>query len=313
MPIFSIVHTTKYEYENPVVESMNEIRIFPYKCPDQEVLQHELNISYSPLMHTFYDYWRNKVGTFSISHPHKELVIENKLLIRTTMPNLLQINFHSGFDELNQEMQGQLKLLELSRPDKIDNKDSLNELLSTISDGSHSIAMIVERTSDVIYKKFRYVKGITSIETTVDEILLHGGGVCQDFAHLMLQLLRSMSIPARYVSGYICPNKNGMRGEGATHAWVEAYIPGYGWTGIDPTNNTWVTNAHVKLALGRNFRDCTPVKGTFRGNSKQHLSVNVSIGYEDGNSFQETNDVQTQVNIRPMSEIDIHMFGSQQQ
>jgi transglutaminase-like putative cysteine protease len=101
-----------------------------------------------------------------------------------------------------------------------------------------------------------------------------------------------MGIPTRYVSGYICPNKNGMRGEGATHAWVEAYIPQLGWTGIDPTNNVWATSHHVKLAVGRNFNDCSPVKGTFKGISRQTLSVYVSVGYEDGHVFEEVNDVQ---------------------
>jgi transglutaminase-like putative cysteine protease len=100
-----------------------------------------------------------------------------------------------------------------------------------------------------------------------------------------------MKIPSRYVSGYICPNKNGMRGEGATHAWIEALIPGYGWAGIDPTNNVWVTNKHIKLAVGRNFNDCTPIKGTFKGSADQNLSVYVSVGYEDGKTFEELNDV----------------------
>lgn len=313
MPIFSITHTTKYEYENPVTESMNEIRVFPYKCLEQEILQHELNISYSPLMQVYHDYWKNKVGTFSIYHPHKHLTIENKLLIRTTSPNLLQLNFQTGFADLEREMSGQLRLLEMAKADKIKNKQDIDALNALVLDGADSIAEIIEKSSAVIYKQFRYARGITNVETTVDEILEHGGGVCQDFAHIMLQLLRNMRIPARYVSGYICPNQNGMRGEGATHAWVEAYIPGYGWAGIDPTNNVWVTNAHIKLAIGRNFDDCSPIKGTFRGNSKQHLSVNVSIGYEDGNSFEDTNDVQTQVNIRPLSEIDLRLLGSQQQ
>ncbi len=82
-----------------------------------------------------------------------------------------------------------------------------------------------------------------------------------------------------------------MRGEGATHAWVEAWVPGYGWAGIDPTNNVWVTNKHIKLAVGRNFNDCSPIKGTFKGAADQNLSVYVSVGYEDGKIFEELNDV----------------------
>ena len=96
-------------------------------------------------------------------------------------------------------------------------------------------------------------KGITNVETTLDEAWKLKAGVCQDFAHILLVMLRMLSIPARYVSGYICPNKNGMRGEGATHAWVEAYIPFYGWLGFDPTNNCFVNDLHVRLAVGRNF------------------------------------------------------------
>ncbi len=87
---------------------------------------------------------------------------------------------------------------------------------------------------------------------------------------ILLAMLRLIDIPSRYVSGYICPNKNGMRGEGATHAWVEAYIPFYGWLGIDPTNNCIVNDTHVRLAIGRSFSDCSPVKGTYRGTSRAH-------------------------------------------
>ena len=116
-------------------------------------------------------------------------------------------------------------------------------------------------------------------------------GVCQDFAILLLQLLRSTGIPSRYVSGYICPNKNELRGEGATHAWVEIYSPKQGWLGLDPTNDIWTMDNHVKLSTGRNFNDCTLVKGTFKGLARQTLSVSVSIGYEDGRHFEEVNDV----------------------
>ncbi len=167
----------------------------------------------------------------------------------------------------------------------------ISKMVNEIYQPGMSVLKAVEKCSDYIYKNFQYIKGITTIETTVEEILEHRSGVCQDFAHVMLEILRSLHIPSRYVSGYICPNKNGMRGEGATHAWVEAWIPGSGWAGIDPTNNVWVTNSHVKLAVGRNFNDCSPVKGTFKGPARQSLSVYVSVSYEDGNTFEEINNV----------------------
>src|SRR6266581_1374290 len=106
--------------------------------------------------------------------------------------------------------------------------------------------------------------------------------VCQEFAHMVLVMLRMINIPARYVSGYVCPNKNGMRGEGATHAWVEAYIPFYGWLGIDPTNNSLTSHLHVRLAVGRSFSDVSPVKGTYKGTSRHVLEVGVTVAYENG-------------------------------
>jgi transglutaminase-like putative cysteine protease len=130
----------------------------------------------------------------------------------------------------------------------------------------------------------------------------------------MLELLRMIGIPSRYVSGYICPNKNGMRGEGATHAWVEAFVPNHGWIGIDPTNNVWATNNHVKLAVGRDFSDCTPAKGTFKGPARQSLSVYVSVGYEDGHVFEEINAVKMQKqSAADEAELIIDNFAGQQQ
>jgi transglutaminase-like putative cysteine protease len=288
MPVFKIHHITKYEYEKPVTESVNEIRIFPFQSPMQEVLQHDLNITDHPDIQLFNDYWGNKTGQFSIIQSHKQLIIESKLVVRTTAPSRLQVNFHSPFVQLQQEVTNDLVLLGLMAPDPIENQSIIRQICAQIFDNNKSVASVVESGSEFIFKNFKYTKGITNIETTVDEILEHQGGVCQDFAHVLLQILRTCNIPCRYVSGYICPNKNGMRGEGATHAWVEAWIPNYGWAGIDPTNNVWVTNNHVQLAVGRNFTDCSPIKGTFKGPSKQDLYVLVSVGYEDGHIFEET-------------------------
>ncbi|RFM25969.1 transglutaminase family protein [Deminuibacter soli] len=291
MPVFKIHHITRYEYDRPVKESVNDIRIYPYQGPDQEVLLHELNITTHPEIQTHIDYWGNKNGVFNVLQQHTQLIIENRLLIRTVAPAQLRINFHGSFEQLHQECDNQLQLLELAAPDNISRQAGIIAIVQELHKPGKSVAATVEYCSEYIFKHFKYNKGITNVNTTVDEILQHHAGVCQDFAHLMLQILRTLGIPGRYVSGYICPNKNGMRGEGATHAWVEAWLPGYGWAGIDPTNNVWVTNTHVKLAVGRHFNDCSPVKGTFKGPAKQQLSVFVSVSYEDGQVFEEINNV----------------------
>ncbi|WP_153798874.1 transglutaminase family protein [Foetidibacter luteolus] len=315
MPIFRIHHVTKYEYDRPVKESMNEIKIFPYPCPEQETLSHETAISGQPDVQYFKDYWGNKAGVFSLMAPHKEMVIESRLVLRTTSSSQIQFNFHAGFDELKQDMKGKLQLLELSTPENIQSQPEIDKIVQHFYEPGKSVAQVTEQCCEYIFKYFKYIKGITDIESTVDEILAHRSGVCQDFAHVMLQVLRTLGIPSRYVSGYICPNKSGMRGEGATHAWVEAWMPGYGWAGIDPTNNVWTTNSHIKLAVGRSFKDCTPVKGTFKGPSKQRLSIHVSVGYEDGHVFEEVNNVKMHVSPSDSKEeifVD-ESFGQQQQ
>lgn len=312
MSIFKIHHITRYEYDRPVKESANEIKIFPYQCPEQEVLQHDLFITDHPDVQTFTDYYGNKAGLFSVLPPHKVLSIESKLLVRTTASSQLKVNFHTGADQLKAEMDGQLQLLELAGRDTIQSQDAIDSIAAAVQ-RYDSIAGMVEHCGEYIFKHFKYIKGITNVESTVDEILQHRAGVCQDFAHIMLQVLRTCKIPCRYVSGYICPNKNGMRGEGATHAWVEAWIPGYGWAGIDPTNNVWVTNKHVKLSVGRHFSDCSPVKGTFKGPARQLLTVFVSVGYEDGHIFEEMNNVHLHTEERqPPEELLDGSFAGQQ-
>lgn len=291
MPIFKIQHITKYEYDRLIQESMNEIKIFPFVSGEQEVLQHELVITGNPDVQIFFDYWGNKTGVFNLLPPHNELVINSRLMVRTTRSPDLEINFISNFYEMQEEVSGNLKMLELSRPDFIQCQSQIDEIAAIVYSQDDSVAITIKNCSDYIFANYDYIKGITNVETTIDEILTQKAGVCQDFAHIMLQILRSMKIPSRYVSGYICPNKSGLRGEGATHAWVEAWIPRFGWAGIDPTNNVWVTNTHVKLATGRHFEDCSPVKGAFKGPANQHLSVFVSVDYEDGQIFEELNNV----------------------
>ncbi|HEY6504755.1 MAG TPA: transglutaminase family protein [Chitinophagaceae bacterium] len=314
MPVFNIHHVTKYEYDRPVKESVNEIRIYPFACDEQEILYHELNITADPDVFAINDYWGNRAGMFNLLLSHKQLVIESKLIVRTPGKQKPDHNIITGFDALKDEISNNLALLELSHITEIELRPQINELTLEIYTPGNTVAEVVEKCCAYIFNNFKYIKGITSVETMVAEILDHRSGVCQDFAHVMLEILRSLQIPGRYISGYICPNKNGMRGEGATHAWVEAWIPGSGWAGIDPTNNVWVTNNHVKLAVGRNFNDCSPVKGTFKGPAHQSLSVLVSIGYEDGHVFEDITSVklEEQPGIPEITDL-LETFAAQQQ
>ena len=314
MPVFKIHHITSYTYDRPVRESVNEIRIYPFPSTEIEVLMHELQITEQPDLHVFSDYWNNKTAVFNLREPHQELSIESRMIVRTTAAGHQHLNFNTGKDALEQEVNSQLQLLELTRADQIASQAEIDQIVEKINQPWKSIAAIVQDCSQYIFQYFSYIKGITDIETTVDEILQHRSGVCQDFAHVMLQILRTLKIPSRYVSGYVCPNKNGMRGEGATHAWVEAWIPQHGWAGIDPTNNVWVTNTHIPLAVGRNFSDCSPVRGTFKGPAHQQLTVYVSVGYEDGHVFEEKNSVKMQAlpTVVP-EEILVEGFAAQQQ
>jgi transglutaminase-like putative cysteine protease len=295
MPVFKIQHITRYEYDRPVREGVNQIKVYPYERLEQSVMSHQLHISTDPLLHQFKDYWGNTTGLFTISNPHQVLEIDSRLIVRTTLPTNNPLTFSKPYEwhMLKEEVGRSMQLLDLTSPGVLESKAIVSDLVNDLRPFWDAPAMFLQRCSEYIYEKFEYRKGITNIETTVDEILEHRQGVCQDFAHVMLQMLRSVGIPARYVSGYICPNRDGVRGAGATHAWVEAWLPSVsGWVGIDPTNNMWVSEQHVSLAVGRHFNDCTPVKGTFKGPANHALSVYVSVGYEDGTSFEDRNQVQ---------------------
>lgn len=291
MPVFQIHHITQYQYDRPVKESVSQIRIFPLATPAQHIRQFELLITSDPVVATYADYFGNTVGDFTVLHPHQSLTIDSRLTVETIEKKTATPEDDITIADLRKNINTDISMLRLSDPERIAAQESINDIVQSITNPVQHVRHMAWACSEYIFRHFKYEKGITSVETTIDEILQHKSGVCQDFAHVLLQMLRSLGIPARYVSGYICPNKSGMRGEGATHAWVEFYTPGDGWVGIDPTNNVWVNGYHVVLATGRDFNDCSPVKGTFKGIARQSLSVFVSVGYEDGHVFEEVNEV----------------------
>ena len=288
MSKFKIRHITRYSYEVPVRDSANQIILYPIKDTFQDVLQHTIQITGNPVVEVHKDYYGNDVGTFTHSKPHQELVIDSNLVVATKHKPLPTV-------ELSREEQWkfydsivyQVPYIDFLKISSGDSLSEIDQLIALPEFQDKTPLELVNQFCSYIYKNFTYKKGITTVETTIEEIWKIKSGVCQDFAHMLLAMLRKIKIPARYVSGYICPHKNGMRGEGATHAWVEAYIPDYGWVGIDPTNNVLANETHVRLAVGKNFTDCSPVKGTYRGTSNHTLEVAVSVEYEDGTTNLE--------------------------
>lgn len=302
MPTYNIRHITEYLYDAPVVDSINQVKIYPFHGNDQNVIQQEVLITGDPTLSFFIDYWGNRVGVFTITEPHYSVKIDSRITVHTEAPSM---RLMKPLPEIIR--------LDYSTPFTITSGHIIDDILAQAPANVHK-RTLVEWCSQYVYQHFRYEKGVTTIETTIDEILTHRSGVCQDFAHLLLHLLRTLGIASRYVSGYICPNRNGMRGQGATHAWVEAWMDEYGWYGIDPTNNMWVTDTHVKLAVGRHFNDCSPVKGAFKGIANQSMNVYVSVGYEDGHTIEDNNEVEMhQQKVQTPAIIPKQFFMQQQQ
>ncbi len=282
MPEFEIQHITRYIYEGPVRDSANQIILFPIKDQYQDVIKQELTITGNPQVDTYIDYYGNEVGSFTYSEPHTVLTINSKIWV-TTKHKALPVSdiFPSQQWEDLKRLQYVVPYIDFLRQEYF---EGINELKVIVDDErlkDDTPYHVALRFCQYVYDNFNYIKGVTTVETTLDEIWKLKAGVCQDFAHILMEMLRMVHIPARYVSGYICTSRNNMRGEGATHAWAEAYIPDYGWLGIDPTNNCIANETHVRLAVGRNFSDCSPVKGVYKGSSNHKLEVAVSVDDEN--------------------------------
>jgi transglutaminase-like putative cysteine protease len=293
MPRFKIHHVTKYSYEVPVRDSANQVILFPINDDFQEVIKQQLSITGEPAVERYHDYYGNEVGLFMQAEPHSELVIDSKIEVVTFAKD--KPNDQMSREEQWEHLIGLKNEVPFIDFFKVTRFESQDEMRNVVNQYDHMMTplQISQLLTEYVFTNFQYITGITSVETTLDEVWKLKAGVCQDFAHILTVMLRMLGIPARYVSGYICPNKNGMRGEGATHAWVEAYIPFYGWIGLDPTNNCIASDMHVRLAVGRNFSDCSPVKGSYKGTSKHVLHVGVSVSYEDGHRHDDSATVLT--------------------
>jgi transglutaminase-like putative cysteine protease len=304
MPHFHILHRTHYIYSGPVIDSVNQVKLYPINDDIQHVRQHHIRISQHPMVHTIKDYFGNTTGFFTLVAPHSELIIDNIMELEMLPLKKFALN-ESTKDVWNRVVSEEIKLMHHDflkgeqAACEADVRAAIHEILSK---AQHPLNTILD-LSNFIYNNFTYKKGVTNIETSVDELWSLRAGVCQDFAHLLLYMLRQMGVPGRYISGYICPGSSEWRGEGATHAWAEAWLPDTGWIGIDPTNKCLAGERHVRLATGRNFSDCTPVKGTYKGAVDHKLEVTVNFGENAFTEAQLTNPTPTFTSGHIMAEV----------
>ena len=280
---YRIRHRTSYRYASQVFESFNEVRLQPLAGGQQTLLDFDLLIEPPATVISFRDYYGNAVHDFGVAYLHDRLVIEATSDVVT----------HAEVDEPlagpgEGEPDASPSIRELACDEAL--ADDLAEFLGPsayvpLADGSTAVAEAVlaedpetsalaflTRAADHVRARLEFRVGATTVESSVAEVLAGGSGVCQDFAHVLISLCRHAGLPARYVSGYL----GGVEVASASHAWAEAYVPPYGWLGVDATLGTPCTGRHVKLGVGRDYADVAVLRGTYQGGGHAELEVEVT-------------------------------------
>jgi transglutaminase-like putative cysteine protease len=274
---FRIKHVTRYVYERPASHSHNDVRLTPIDAPDQKCVAFRLEVTPAAEISEYRDSFGNLTHSIDIRPPHTELVISSESVVeRSAMPAQLsdRITIH---DYLAGDSARTKEYAEFLNPSRyVPFSDRLRKFFWSVRPQlSEDVTAYTERMILYVRNQFGYDGGTTHVHSTVDDILTAGGGVCQDFAHLSIGLLRLAGIPARYVSGYLAPDPDRSSKspppELASHAWIEALLPGTGWTGFDPTHRTRTMIRHIRIAVGRDYNDLPPVSGVYTsaGGSRQ--------------------------------------------
>ena len=278
-----VTHTTRYLYSEVVSTCHSEAHLKPRPCPGQRVLDYDLSIDPAPDFSTSHtDYFGNPVTRFSISQPHRELTVASRCAVDLTPPRTQDLQLSPPWEEVREQVQGR------PEPDTFEASQfvfesplvSLGEpfasYAATAFTADRPILDAAGGLSRRIFEEFQYDKRATTVATPIRDVLRSRHGVCQDFAHLMIACLRSLNLPARYVSGYLFSDAKLTCAE-ASHAWVSVWCPMLGWQGFDPTNNTMPGGRYVTLAWGRDYSDVTPVKGVALGGGEHVISVSVDV------------------------------------
>jgi transglutaminase-like putative cysteine protease len=267
-----------------------DTRLGPLSDADQRVERYELVVRPGGSARRYGDGFGNAAHLITLSAPHRFL----EVVARSELSTLLDDPF-----ALPEAAPAPLSAAErwdaLAPSSLVQRSDELAKMAAPFRPAELDGAFeAVRRLMSLVYEQFDYQKDSTNTGTTVEDILRERRGVCQDFAHLLIGLCRAIEIPARYVSGYIVQSGQSQsqqlgsmrqsqgsadeprRGGGASHAWAEAFTPTHGWRGFDPTNNLVASAHHVKMAIGRDYADVPPTRGTDRGGSEGKLSVDVA-------------------------------------
>lgn len=300
---YHLTHVTEFHYDAPVSESYNEVRVRPMHDEKQSCLSFRLTTRPPSRSTAYRDAFGNWVHQFNVLSEHRHLTVEAESVVLAhegspaTDASISLAELDEQRDELLEE-HFDFVAPTVYVPHHLPELDDLVRFAR--QPGSASVMTFAQSASDLIHKRFNYVKGATHVHSSVDDVLKVGAGVCQDFAHLLLGVVRRRGLPARYVSGYIVPrssaegspNLEEVIGGQASHAWVEVWLPGMGWFGLDPTLGAPVGLRHVRVAYGRDYGDVAPVRGVYKGRAGQRLSVDVRVrpGLDDDGheQLQET-------------------------
>jgi transglutaminase-like putative cysteine protease len=270
-----VVHSTGYRYSAPVTQSYNEVRLTPRSDSRQNVIVTRVETVPATRAYRFNDYWGTAVTAFDLHAPHTELEVVCTSVVETADPG--PIHREASWAEVTDEKVADRYTESLEFSDYVPADRGLAKLATSMRRNLKP-ADAALAACKWVHESLRYQPGTTGVHTSALEAWQAGEGVCQDYAHLTLALLRQMGIPGRYVSGYLLPDadievKQTVQGE--SHAWVEAWTGG--WWGYDPTNDLEIGHRHVWVAVGRDYADVAPLKGVYTGGEAEALEVSVDM------------------------------------
>ncbi|MEO5959146.1 MAG: transglutaminase family protein, partial [Opitutaceae bacterium] len=273
-----VLHRNTFTYAGKAHDSFNEIRLRPVNDALQRCRDFKLLVVPGTTPREYDDFYGNTVHYFEVAGNHSKLVIEAVSVVETVptadRPPIPRVTV-SELEEANErEMLAEFYTTSHYVPLEV---ELWREAQDALAEGRSDVWADVRRLGQHIYRRFAYRPKTTGVHTRATDALKLRMGVCQDFAHVHLGLCRSMGIPARYVSGYFFNDTRRPREIEASHAWIEAYVPGYGWAAFDPTHDRPADERYVKIAVGRDYADIRPVNGTYRGPPTRSLKVEVSV------------------------------------